>query len=100
MKAEVLDRVTDLSGAAAQLQAGVRRVKEAVADVVEDGIATRRRSFKQARQAAEDLVYDAERHVRQHPLRTVGVSLSVGLGLGAVIGILLSRKVYSGQVKR
>ena len=56
MKAEVLDRVTDLSGPAAQLQAGVTRMQEAVADAVEDGIATTKRSLKQGRQAAEDLV--------------------------------------------
>ena len=55
MKAEALDRVRDLSGAAAQLEAEVGRVKEAVADAVEDGIATTQRSLKQARQAAEDL---------------------------------------------
>ena len=34
MKAEALDRVTDLSGAAAQLEGGVERVKEAVVAVL------------------------------------------------------------------
>ena len=36
MKDEVLDKVTDIGAAAAQLGAGVGRVKEAVADAVED----------------------------------------------------------------
>ena len=62
MKAEAFDRVRDLSGAAAQLEAEVGRVKEAVADAVEDGIATTQRSLKQARQAAEDLCDDAEHY--------------------------------------
>jgi hypothetical protein len=56
MKAEVLDRVTDLSGVAARLQAGVTRMLEAGADAVEDGIATTKRSLKRGRKAAEDLV--------------------------------------------
>ena len=60
MKAEVLDRVTDLSDAAAQFEAGVGQVKEAVADAAEDGIATTKRSLKQGRRAAEDLIDDAE----------------------------------------
>ena len=34
MKAEALDRVRDLSGAAAQIEAGVGRVKEAVVAVL------------------------------------------------------------------
>ena len=91
MKAEVLDRVTDLSGVAAQLQAGVTRMQEAVADAVEDGIATTKRSLKRGRQAAEDLVDDAEHYVKRHPLSTLGMSFGVGMGLGAVIGFLLSR---------
>jgi ElaB/YqjD/DUF883 family membrane-anchored ribosome-binding protein len=97
MKAEVLDRVTDLSGAAAQLEAGVGRMKEAVADAVEHGIATTKRSLKQGRQAAEDLVYDAEHHVKRHPLSALGMSFGVGVGLGAVIGFLLSRTLCPGR---
>ena len=91
MKAEVLDRVTDLSDTAAQLQVGVGRLKEAVADEVEDGIATTKRSLKQGRRAAEDLVDDAEHHVKKHPLGTLGMSFGVGMGLGTVIGFLLRR---------
>jgi ElaB/YqjD/DUF883 family membrane-anchored ribosome-binding protein len=97
MKAEALDRVTDLSGAAAQLEGGVERVKEAVSDAVEGGIATTKRSFKQGRRAAKDLLYDAEHHVKQHPLSTLGMALGVGLGLGAVIGFLLSRNLCPGR---
>ena len=90
MKAEALNRVTDLSSAAALFEAGVGRVKEAVADAVEDGIATTQRCLKQTRQAAEDLVDDAEHYAKRHPLSTAGTALGVGLGLGAVIGFLLS----------
>ena len=92
MKAEVLNRVTDLTGAAAQLQAEVGRAKEAVADAVEGGIATTKHCLQQGRRVAEDLIDDAEHHVKRHPLSTVGMALGFGLGLGAaVIGFLLRR---------
>jgi ElaB/YqjD/DUF883 family membrane-anchored ribosome-binding protein len=97
MKAEALNRVTDLSGAAARLEAGVGRAKEAVADAVEDGIATTKRSLQQGRRAAEDLLDDAQHYVKRQPLGTVGTALGVGLGLGAVIGFLLSRNRYSSR---
>jgi len=58
---------------------------------VEDGINAAKRAVKQGRHAAEDLVDDAEYQVKHHPLSAVGVSFGIGLGLGAVIGILLTR---------
>jgi ElaB/YqjD/DUF883 family membrane-anchored ribosome-binding protein len=97
MKDEVRDKVTDIGAAAAQLGAGVERVKGAVADVVEDGIDAAKRALKQGRRAAEDLVDDAEHQVKRHPLGTLGAFFGLGLGLGAVIGILLTRNGHSGR---
>jgi ElaB/YqjD/DUF883 family membrane-anchored ribosome-binding protein len=97
MKDPLLDKVTDVGAAAAQLEAGVERVKGAVADAVEDGIDAAKRGLKQGRRAAEDLVDDAEHQVKQHPLGTLGAFFSLGLGLGAVIGILLTRNGHSDR---
>ena len=97
MKDQLLDKVTDVGAAAAQLEAEVARVKDAVADAVEDGIDAAKRTFKQGRRAAEDLVDDAEHQVKQHPLGTLGAFFGLGLGLGAVIGILLTRNGHSGR---
>jgi ElaB/YqjD/DUF883 family membrane-anchored ribosome-binding protein len=97
MKPELLDRVTHFSGVAAQLEAGVGRAKEAVANALEDGIATTRRSLNDIRYAADDLVDDAEHYVKRHPLSAPGMALAVGLGLGALIGLLLSRNLCSGR---
>jgi len=97
MKDPLLDKVTDVGVAAAQLEAGVERVKGAVADAVEDGIDAAKRGLKQGRRAAEDLVDDAEHQVKQHPLGTLGAFFSLGLGLGAVIGILLTRNGHSDR---
>jgi len=95
MKAEVLDKVTDVSAAAAHIGAGVDRAKEAVADAIEDGVKAAKRAVKHGRRAAEDFVDDAEYKVKQHPLGMLGVSFGIGLGLGAVIGILLARNGHS-----
>jgi ElaB/YqjD/DUF883 family membrane-anchored ribosome-binding protein len=72
-------------------------MKEAVADAAEDGINTAKRAVKQGRRAAEDLVDDAEYQVKQHPLSAVAVSFGIGLGLGAVIGVLLTRNGHRGK---
>ena len=97
MQHELLDKVTDVGTAAAQLEAGVGRVKDAVADAVEDSIDAAKRPLKQGRRAAEDLVDDAEHQVKQHPLSTLGAFFGIGLGLGAVIGVLLTRNGHSGR---
>jgi ElaB/YqjD/DUF883 family membrane-anchored ribosome-binding protein len=97
MKAEALEKVIDVGATAAQLGAGVGRAKEAVADAVEDGISTAKRAVKQGRRAAEDLIDDAEYQVKQHPMSALGVSFGIGLGLGAVIGVLLVRNGHRGK---
>jgi len=91
MKAEVLDKAMEVDAAVAQMRALSGHMKEAVADAAEDGISAAKRAVKQGRRTAEDLVDDAEYQVKQHPLSAVGVSFGIGLGLGAVIGVLLSR---------
>jgi ElaB/YqjD/DUF883 family membrane-anchored ribosome-binding protein len=97
MEAKALDRATDLSSAAALFEAGVGQVKEAVADAVEDGIATTKRSLRQGQEAAEDLLDGAKHYVKRHPLSTAGTALGIGLGLGVVIGFLLRLTLSSGR---
>jgi ElaB/YqjD/DUF883 family membrane-anchored ribosome-binding protein len=88
MQTEILEKTIEVRD---QLGAEVKRVKEAVADAVEDGIGAARRAIKQGRRAAEDMVDDAEYRVKQRPFSALGVSFGIGLGLGAVIGVLLAR---------
>jgi ElaB/YqjD/DUF883 family membrane-anchored ribosome-binding protein len=80
-----------------QLEAEVKRVKEAVADAVDNGAVASRRAVKGGRRAAEDLVDDAEYAVKQHPLSALGVSFGIGMGLGAVIGVLLAHNGRGGR---
>jgi ElaB/YqjD/DUF883 family membrane-anchored ribosome-binding protein len=68
-----------------QLGAEVKRMKEAVADAVDNGAVAARRAVKQGRRVAEDLVDDAEYRVKQHPFSALGVTFGIGVGLGAPV---------------
>ena len=72
-------------------------MKEAVADGVEHGIKATERAVKQDSRTVEDLVDDGEYKIKKHPLSTVAVSCGIGLGLGAVITILLTRAGHSRE---
>ncbi len=97
MKAEVLDKAIEVGAAVAQMRAEVGRMKETVADAVEDGLSAAKRAVKQGRRSAEDLVDDAEYQVKQNPFSAVGVFFGIGLGLGAVIGVLMARHGHGGK---
>lgn len=97
MKNDILDIKADVSEAASRVKTEVERVKEVMSEAVEDGFNATRRAVKKGRRAAEDLIDDAEYQVKQHPFGSVGVSFGVGLGLGALIGILLARSLNSGK---
>jgi ElaB/YqjD/DUF883 family membrane-anchored ribosome-binding protein len=97
MKSELLDKIADVGSAAVQLEAGVGRVKHTVEDAVQDGFKAASRAVKRGRRAAEGAIDDAEYQVKQHPLSTVGISFGIGLGLGAVTGMLLARNRSPGR---
>jgi ElaB/YqjD/DUF883 family membrane-anchored ribosome-binding protein len=94
MQAEILERTIE---ARDQLEAEVKRMKEAVVDAVEDRVVAARRAVKHGRRAAEDFVDDAEYQVKQHPFSALGVTFGIGLGLGAAIGALLVRNGRCGR---
>jgi ElaB/YqjD/DUF883 family membrane-anchored ribosome-binding protein len=94
MQTEIREKTIEVRD---QLGAEVKRVKEAVADAVDNGIVAAKRAVKQGRRAAEDLVDDAEYRVKQHPFSALGVSLGIGIGLGAAIGVLMARNGRNGK---
>jgi ElaB/YqjD/DUF883 family membrane-anchored ribosome-binding protein len=94
VQTEIIEKTVEVRD---QLGAEVKRMKEAAADVVDNGIAAARRAVKQGRRAAEDLVDDAEYRVKQHPLSAHGITFGIGMGLGAVIGVLLARNGRCGK---
>jgi len=94
MQNEMLEKTIEVRD---QLGSEVKRVKESVADAVDNGIVAARRAVKQSRRAAEDLVDGAEYRVKQHPFSALGVTFGIGMGLGAAIGILLARNGRNGR---
>ncbi len=97
MRDGILDKVPEVGVAAAQLGAGVERVKDAVADALDDRINATKRAVKQGRRAVEDLVDDGAYQVKRHPVGALGISFAIGLGLGAVIGTLLAHDRNGGK---
>jgi ElaB/YqjD/DUF883 family membrane-anchored ribosome-binding protein len=94
MQTEILEKNIEVRD---RLRAEVERVKEAVADAVDNGIVAARRSVKQGRRATEDLVDDAGYRIKQRPFSALGVSFGIGVGLGAAIGALLARNGRCGR---
>jgi ElaB/YqjD/DUF883 family membrane-anchored ribosome-binding protein len=94
MQTEIREKTIEVRD---QLEAEVKRVKEAVVDAVDNGIVAAKRAVKQGRRAAEDLVDDAEYRIKQRPFSTLGVTLGIGMGLGAAIGVLLTRNGRNGK---
>jgi ElaB/YqjD/DUF883 family membrane-anchored ribosome-binding protein len=96
MQTEIREKTIEVRD---QIGAEVKRVKEVVADAVDNGIVAAKRAVKQGRRAAEDLVDDAEYRIKQRPFSTLGVTLGIGVGLGAAIGVLLARNGRNGNGK-
>jgi ElaB/YqjD/DUF883 family membrane-anchored ribosome-binding protein len=94
MQTEILEKTIEVRD---QLGAEVKRVKEAVADAVEDRLVTARRAVKHGRRVAEDLVDDTEYQIKQRPFSALGITFGIGLGLGAAIGALLARNGRCGS---
>ena len=71
------ERLVEVGGAAA-------RLKTTASHAVEDAVSEAKRFAKRSRHAAEDLMEDAAHRVKRDPLRSVGLGLAIGLGMGAL----------------
>jgi ElaB/YqjD/DUF883 family membrane-anchored ribosome-binding protein len=74
---QVGERLVEVGGEAA-------RLKTAASHAVEDAVTEAKRLAKRSRYAAEDLMEDASYRVKRDPLRSVGLGLAIGLGMGAL----------------
>jgi ElaB/YqjD/DUF883 family membrane-anchored ribosome-binding protein len=59
-------------------------LKTTASHAVEDAVSEAKRFAKRSRHAAEDLMEDAAYRVKRDPLRSVGLGLAIGLGMGAL----------------
>ena len=71
------ERLVEVGGEAA-------RLKTTASHAVEDAVSEAKRFAKRSRHAAEDLMEDAAHRVKRDPLRSVGLGLAIGLGMGAL----------------
>ncbi|MCW5961991.1 MAG: hypothetical protein KIS76_17650 [Pyrinomonadaceae bacterium] len=88
-----LMEAADTAGKVVKAKLDVDRIKEKAGHVIEDSVIEAKRMIKKGRYAAEDLVEDTAHRIKKDPLRSVGVTFGVGLGLGVFIGMLLKRKI-------
>jgi ElaB/YqjD/DUF883 family membrane-anchored ribosome-binding protein len=68
------------------------RAAFAVADAIEDGVASARRAAIQGGHAAAESLDDTKRRVKQHPIETVLATFAAGIMTGAVIGWAMRRR--------
>jgi ElaB/YqjD/DUF883 family membrane-anchored ribosome-binding protein len=91
MRTEKMKQAIETGVNAALKTLEVERVKESVEEVIENGMAKTRRAIKDGRRNADELIEAASDNVKEHPMRAVGVTFGIGLGLGTIIGLLVAR---------
>jgi ElaB/YqjD/DUF883 family membrane-anchored ribosome-binding protein len=67
----------------------ITRAASAVADAFEDGVKTARRVAKRGEIAAEELIDDTKKRVKNNPLESMAVIFAAGVAAGALIGLLI-----------
>lgn len=67
------------------------RLKVRASHARDDAMDEARRLAKRGRYAAEDLIDDTTYRIKRDPLRSVGITFAVGLGVGALAGWLAGR---------
>ena len=58
------------------------RMKAAIAEKIDDGMNTARRSMKHAHRAAEDFANDTTHRIKRDPLRAAGLCFGAGVAAG------------------
>jgi len=91
-KASLLGKAVHAGERVIQVGAEASRLKVKASHAVEDAMIEARRLAKRGRYAAEDLVDDTAYRIKRDPLRSVAITLAVGLGVGALAGWLAGRR--------
>jgi ElaB/YqjD/DUF883 family membrane-anchored ribosome-binding protein len=83
-ESKLLDKAMHVGERLVEVGDEVSRLKTAASHAVEDAVTEAKRLAKRSRYAAEDLMEDASHRVKRDPLRSVGLGLAIGLGMGAL----------------
>ena len=90
-KGSLLGKAAKLGERAVELGTEATRLKVRASHAVEDAVVEARRLAKRGRYAAEDLVDETAYHIKRDPLRSMAITLAIGLGVGALAGFLAGR---------
>lgn len=90
MKTELLKKTVKVGAQAASMGVEAARLKASMNHLVEDQITTAKRALKRTRYAAEDCLDETEYRIKQHPFRAVGIVFGIGLGVGVIMGRLMT----------
>src|SRR4029434_4844462 len=83
-KSNLLEKARHVGERLREAGGEVSRLKTEASQAVEDAVTEAKRLAKRSRYAAEDLIDDAAHRVKRDPLRSVGLGLAIGLGIGAL----------------
>ena len=83
-KSSLLGKAMHVGEQLAEVGGEAARLKTVASHAVEDAVTEAKRLAKRSRYAAEDLMEDASYRVKRDPLRSVGLGLAIGLGMGAL----------------
>lgn len=81
MPADVLKKPATVEDAARE----VSKVRSIVTDAVEDGVRSARQAIKYGRNAAEDVIEEAQHTVKQRPFQAMGIVFAAGVLAGGFL---------------
>ena len=87
----ILEKAAHAGERVMHVGAEAARLKARASSAVEDAVIEARRFAKRSRYAAEDLVDNTSYRIKRDPLRSVAITLAVGLAVGALAGWLCGR---------
>jgi ElaB/YqjD/DUF883 family membrane-anchored ribosome-binding protein len=89
MRQNILERTGDFIGESAEKAS---HAAGAVAGAMEDSVAFAKRTARQGRDVAGDMLDGAARRIQRNPLKVTLAACAVALGAGVVIGTMLKRR--------
>jgi ElaB/YqjD/DUF883 family membrane-anchored ribosome-binding protein len=90
-KRSLVGKAVRVGGRVIHVGAEAARLKVKASHAVENAKVGARRFAKRGRYTAEDLVDETAYRIKKDPLRSIAITLAVGLGVGALAGWLAGR---------
>jgi len=89
MAEAVMDKINDQIAQSAQR---ISRAAETFADVLDEGIEVTKRAVKHSGDALEEFMDDNTQRMKRHPLETMAMTFTAGIGVGMILGWLMKKR--------